>query len=139
VGSGTIAHRRRSACAACRPAGELQEVASFVVKHPSIWKQIAVFSATMAMGNVFIFQLQREFGALTVTKVTTARKLLSVLSSVVFFGHKMAALQWVGVLVVCFSNQLSGALVSALKLEGDKKKVDGEPNGKAANGKAKAS
>lgn len=79
----------------------------------------------MAMGNLFIFALQHQYGALVVTKVTTVRKLLSVVGSVVIFGHRMALAQWVGVGVVCFSNQLSGYIITALGLQekaDDKKK-----------------
>lgn len=35
---------------------------------------------TMSLGNVFIFLMQKEFGALAVAKTTTVRKLVSVVS-----------------------------------------------------------
>lgn len=56
-------------------------------------------------------------GALTVTITTTMRKLISVLFSVIWFGHYMHPLQWICVLVVFLSPQISGVLVNALKLE----------------------
>ncbi len=39
------------------------------------------FSLAMAVGNIFIYQLQRDYGALVVTTTTTVRKFLSVLAS----------------------------------------------------------
>ena len=39
------------------------------------------FSLAMALGNIFIYQLQRDYGALVVTTTTTVRKFLSVLAS----------------------------------------------------------
>ena len=39
------------------------------------------FSLAMAFGNVFIYSLQRYYGALVVTTTTTLRKFLSVLAS----------------------------------------------------------
>lgn len=87
------------------------------MRHPAVLQQMGIFAATMAMGNVFIFKLQHDFGALTVTKITTIRKLVSVLFSVLWFGHNMAAAQWVGVLVVFFADRIAKALVVAVGWE----------------------
>ncbi len=50
-------------------------------KHPSIVPMFISFSFAMALGNIFIYQLQRDYGALVVTTTTTVRKFLSVLAS----------------------------------------------------------
>eukprot|EP00306_Pavlova_sp_CCMP459_P012319 CAMPEP_0185189824 /NCGR_PEP_ID=MMETSP1140-20130426/6266_1 /TAXON_ID=298111 /ORGANISM="Pavlova sp., Strain CCMP459" /LENGTH=349 /DNA_ID=CAMNT_0027756411 /DNA_START=46 /DNA_END=1095 /DNA_ORIENTATION=+ len=114
------------------PSGELVECFDFVMRYPGVLREFGIFSATMAVGNVFIFKLQHDFGALTVTKVTTIRKLASVLYSVVIFGHKMNPSQWIGVFIVFFSNQISKALARSLgwskkpsdaKAKGDTKKT----------------
>ena len=60
---------------------ELYEVRDFVERHPDILPMMAQFSLAMALGNMFIFQLQRDYGALVVTTTTTLRKFLSVLAS----------------------------------------------------------
>ncbi|KAJ1625598.1 solute carrier family 35 member B1-like protein [Pavlovales sp. CCMP2436] len=99
------------------PSGELQECAAFIVRHPSVLQQMSVFCCTMALGNIFIFKLQHDFGALTVTKITTIRKLVSVLFSVVWFGHAMAHVQWVGVFIVFFADRLAKAACLTLGLE----------------------
>ena len=60
---------------------ELLKVQTFVAKHPSIVPMFISFSFAMALGNIFIYQLQRDYGALVVTTTTTVRKFLSVLAS----------------------------------------------------------
>jgi hypothetical protein len=60
---------------------ELMKVQAFVKKHPSILPMFISFSLAMALGNIFIYQLQRDYGALVVTTTTTVRKFLSVLAS----------------------------------------------------------
>jgi hypothetical protein len=60
---------------------ELIKVQAFVAKHPSIMPMFISFSFAMALGNIFIYQLQRDYGALVVTTTTTVRKFLSVLAS----------------------------------------------------------
>jgi UDP-galactose transporter B1 len=51
----------------------------------------------MALGNVFIYQMQREYGALAVAKTTTVRKLVSVSLSVLWFGHNLSLLQYAAI------------------------------------------
>jgi UDP-galactose transporter B1 len=113
-------------------SGELLECIAFVYKHPAVLQQMAIFSATMAMGNIFIFKLQHDFGALTVTRITTIRKLVSVLFSVLWFGHQMAAAQWIGVLVVFFADKISKGFVTALRLEEKSEKKNGGMESKKA-------
>ena len=60
---------------------ELLKVQAFVERHPSIISMMISFSLAMAVGNIFIYQLQRDYGALVVTTTTTVRKFLSVLAS----------------------------------------------------------
>ena len=60
---------------------ELLKVQAFVEKHPEIMPMFVSFSLAMALGNVFIYQLQLYYGALVVTTTTTVRKFLSVFAS----------------------------------------------------------
>jgi len=91
----------------CLYTGELPEVAAFVTRNPAVMGDLAKFGIAMALGNIFIFQLQASFGALTVTKTTTVRKLISVLFSVWYFGHSMKPMQWAGVAMVFLSEPVS--------------------------------
>merc|ERR1711871_1303880 len=60
---------------------ELALTMKFVSAHPEIVGIFLQFSLAMAFGNVFIYTLQRYYGALIVTTTTTLRKFLSVLAS----------------------------------------------------------
>merc|ERR1711871_1162826 len=60
---------------------ELVQVKNFMIRNPDIVPMLVQFSFAMALGNIFIYQLQRDFGALVVTTTTTFRKFLSVLAS----------------------------------------------------------
>jgi len=105
------------ALVACLVTNEFPGVAKFISTHPSIIKIIVEYAIAMAVGQVFIFQLQASFGALVVTKTTTVRKLISVLFSVWYFGHSMNAMQWGGVAMVFLSEPFS-------KIVGDLRKKE---------------
>ena len=94
-------------------SGELQRARSFCGRHPEVVPHILQLCGTMALGTVFIFALQRSFGALTVTMTTTLRKLCSVLYSSLFFGHSITLLQWVATIAVFLSGPLGKAVVYA--------------------------
>merc|ERR1719188_984740 len=103
----------------CLYSGELPKVAAFVTRNPAVLTDLAKFGIAMALGNIFIFQMQSNFGALTVTKTTTVRKLISVLFSVWYFGHSLQPMQWAGVAMVFMSEPL-GKMFGG---KGDKEKA----------------
>ncbi|KAK4636061.1 UDP-galactose transporter 1 [Fulvia fulva] len=78
-------------------AGELQEALSFVQRHPAVGWDILGFAACGAMGQVFIFMTLSIFGSLLLVTVTVTRKMLTMILSVVWFGHTLSAMQWLGV------------------------------------------
>eukprot|EP01012_Entosiphon_sulcatum_P057597 TRINITY_DN8139_c0_g1_i1.p1 TRINITY_DN8139_c0_g1~~TRINITY_DN8139_c0_g1_i1.p1 ORF type:complete len:318 (-),score=52.25 TRINITY_DN8139_c0_g1_i1:303-1256(-) len=94
--------------------GEVQEALSFCHRHPDMVPKFVWFAATMALGNVFIYNLQHSYGALTVTKTTTIRKLASIVFSVVWFGHVMTPVQWLGVACVTASEPASHPIARLL-------------------------
>lgn len=87
----------------CLAAGELPLVLDFIARNPAVTFDLVKFGIAMSMGQVCIFQMQSSFGALTVTKTTTVRKLISVLCSVWYFGHSLKPMQWAGVAMVFMS------------------------------------
>lgn len=91
----------------CAYSGEIPEVLAFIERNPAVFTDMAKFGVAMAIGNVFIFQMQSSFGALAVTKTTTVRKLISVLFSVWYFGHSLAPAQWAGVAMVFMSEPIA--------------------------------
>lgn len=94
----------------CIVGNELQDVAAFVSRHPLIVVDLLKFASCMAAGNLFIYRLQAEYGALTVTKTTTVRKLISILFSVWWFGHQLQPIQWLGAGLVFVSEPLAKML-----------------------------
>jgi len=94
----------------CLYSGELPKVMEFVTRNPAVFTDLVKFGVAMAMGNIFIFQMQSSFGALTVTKTTTVRKLISVLFSVYYFGHSLQPMQWAGVAMVFASEPVAKLL-----------------------------
>jgi len=64
----------------CLFDGEFVHGLEFISKYPKeIIPNIFYFMSTMGIGNIFIFTLQANYGALTVTLTTTLRKLISVI------------------------------------------------------------
>jgi UDP-galactose transporter B1 len=106
-----------AALVTCLATGQLSRGIAFCQAHPEIIPKMMIFCSMMAVGNIFIFLLQANYGALVVTITTTMRKLISVLFSVFMFGHAMHPLQWVCVFFVFFSGQIAGFIVSTLNLE----------------------
>jgi UDP-galactose transporter B1 len=54
----------------------------------------------MSIGNIFIYKIQREFGALAVTKTTTVRKFVSLAISIVWFGHSLLPAHYLAMAIV---------------------------------------
>lgn len=80
---------------------DLQGALTFWDKYPvEFGYRVVLFCASMSLGNVFIFKIQREFGALAVTKTTTVRKLVSLVLSIMWFGHSLNLMHYVAMATV---------------------------------------
>lgn len=108
----------------CLLDGEMMGSVRFIQKHPEVIGPLVQFSAAMGVGNLFIYNLQREFGALTVTTTTTIRKLLSVVFSVLWFGHSLGKTQWAGVAIVFLASPLSKELAKVFESSSKKKALE---------------
>mmetsp|Transcript_43141 Transcript_43141/g.125634 ORF Transcript_43141/g.125634 Transcript_43141/m.125634 type:complete len:355 (-) Transcript_43141:169-1233(-) len=111
------------ALCACLVTGELPKVAAFIAARPSVLIPMAEYAGAVAVGQVFIFQLQSNFGALLVAKVTTVRKLISVLFSVWYYGHSMNVLQWAGVALVFMSEPLAKIIAGCRRSRDDQPRM----------------
>merc|ERR1712151_1453891 len=99
----------------------------FIQKHAGttdLLQKIAAFGVTMSIGSLFLFKMQERFGALQVTLVTTLRKLVSVVVSVILFGHSMNALQWASALMVFLANPISDFVVKNIIAKDSSAKKD---------------
>lgn len=77
--------------------GELKEALNFVTTYPSVGWDVLGFAACGAVGQVFIFHTLAHFSSLLLVTVTVTRKMLTMLMSVVVFGHHVTQMQWLGV------------------------------------------
>ncbi|GAB7358054.1 hypothetical protein MBLNU230_g0216t1 [Neophaeotheca triangularis] len=80
-----------------KSAGELNDALAFVQKHPSVGWDILAFAACGAVGQLFIFYTLSKFGSLLLVTVTVTRKMFTMILSVVWFGHTLSLMQWLGV------------------------------------------
>lgn len=104
--------------------GQLSSGTAFLMANPAIFKNIGSFSLCSAFGQVFIFLTINWFGPDTSAKITTLRKMGTVLISIVWFGHPMSREQWIAVGIV-FTAVLSELAEQLLKKK-DHKKTDGD-------------
>lgn len=80
--------------------GDIVDGLSFVSSHPDILQDILAFCVCSAFGQNFIFSTLTGWGPLVTTMITTSRKFLTILLSVLLFNNKLLPMQWAGVFVV---------------------------------------
>jgi len=102
-------------------SGKLNGSLEFIGRHQEVQTLLLAHFITYTTGAMCIFELVSRFGALTATTVTTLRKLISIMASVVLYGRTMAPMQYAGVAIVVFSKYLADAL-AAIVLPAPKKK-----------------
>lgn len=81
-------------------AGELYGAIAFYQRHPTILYDVLGFAVCGAVGQLFIFYTLSIFGSLFLVTVTVTRKMLTMIISVLWFGHSLSGMQWVGVACV---------------------------------------
>ncbi|KAK3670241.1 UDP-galactose transporter [Recurvomyces mirabilis] len=77
--------------------GELADAMAFIQRHPAVGWDILGFAFCGAMGQVFIFRTLSIFGSLLLVTITVTRKIFTMIISVVWFGHALTGMQWLGV------------------------------------------
>ena len=76
---------------------ELAAALDFVARHPSVFVDLLSFAACGAVGQIFIYYTLSKFSSLLLVTVTVTRKMLTMMLSVLWFGHSLTPMQWVGV------------------------------------------
>lgn len=79
---------------------EAMYTVEFVKAYPRVLIDLLSFALLGAVGQVFIFIILEKFGSLILVTATVTRKMISMILSVVLFGHHLTAAQWVGVFMV---------------------------------------
>ena len=99
---------------------------AFAAAHPELLQHVALFALSGSVAQVFIFGCLEEYGGFQTTSICTARKILSVLISVMVFGHKVDFVQAIGIVNVFFGLALqvycSGGVDLALRAQAHGKK-----------------
>ncbi|EEQ83722.2 UDP-galactose transporter [Blastomyces dermatitidis] len=76
---------------------ELSSALAFLSRHPTATKDVIAFAACGAVGQLFIFHTLAHFSSLLLVTVTVTRKMLTMVLSVMWFGHRLSGGQWIGV------------------------------------------
>ncbi|KAF7856239.1 uncharacterized protein EAF02_011498 [Botrytis sinoallii] len=104
-------------------AGELAGALAFMQRHPSVWRDVLGFAACGAVGQVFIFYTLSTFSSLLLVTITVTRKMLTMILSVVWFGHTLGSKQWMGVGLVFGGIGAEGVIARREKAAKEKKKL----------------
>jgi UDP-galactose transporter B1 len=94
--------------------GEGNAGALYCKNHPDIIPYIQMTAILSAIGQNFIFFTISNFNSLTLATITTVRKLLTFVTSVIVFEHDIRSIQWVGVGLV-----FSGLIYELICRKGD--------------------
>lgn len=76
---------------------EITYTVNFVHHYPQVMINILEFAILGSVGQVFVFIILEKFDSLILITSTVTRKMISMILSVVLFGHQLNALQWGGV------------------------------------------
>jgi solute carrier family 35 (UDP-galactose transporter), member B1 len=79
---------------------EFKAALAFMAKYPEVWRDVLGFATCGAIGQVFIFYTLSRFSSVLLVTVTVTRKMFTMILSVLWFGHKLSGMQWVGVALV---------------------------------------
>ncbi|OJD28847.1 udp-glc gal endoplasmic reticulum nucleotide sugar transporter [Diplodia corticola] len=118
--------------------GELQEALGFVTRYPQVGWDVLSFAACGAVGQVFIFYTLSHFSSLLLVTVTVTRKMLTMVLSVVWFGHSIQGMQWLGVGLVFGGIGAEAAINRREKKQKEKAKLEAAAAAAAASSGALA-
>jgi UDP-galactose transporter B1 len=80
--------------------GEFSKAINFIMTHKEIGPQLVIMAILGTLGQLSIYYIVKHFQPYVTAIITTIRKVLTVLLSVVFFRHDLSMVQWLGIGVV---------------------------------------
>jgi UDP-galactose transporter B1 len=101
---------------------EISAALAFISRNPAILPDILGFAACGAFGQIFIYYTLSRFSSLLLVTVTVTRKMLTMMLSVLWFGHRLSGMQWVGVGLVFGGVGAEGVIQRREKAAKDKAK-----------------
>ena len=66
---------------------EIVDVLGFISRNPSVIPHMLIMATCSALGQLFIFKTIKHYGPLVFATIQTVRQLLSVVLSILYFGH----------------------------------------------------
>lgn len=94
--------------------GEFRFFFDFCLKHPTAAWHVALAVAVGIGGQVCISLMVANFGSLPLSLVTTTRKFVTVLISVITFGNELSIRQWIATVTI-FAALLLDSILSKSK------------------------
>lgn len=82
--------------------GEFAKIIEFTSTHREVTMYIVAISLLGTVGQLFIYYIVKNFEPYVTAIITTIRKIITVMVSIVLFNHTLMPLQWVGVALVFF-------------------------------------
>ncbi|SCU99084.1 LAFA_0G21902g1_1 [Lachancea sp. 'fantastica'] len=79
---------------------------------PTIALYLLTYAACGALGQICIFYTLQNYGSLVLVMVTVTRKMISMILSIIVYGHHVSTLQWFGISIV-FAGITSEALIKS--------------------------
>lgn len=79
---------------------QLKKAKTLLTSDPEILRYLATYALCGAIGQCFIFFTLEEYGSLVLVMITVTRKMISMLLSIVVFGKRVDAVQWLGIITV---------------------------------------
>ena len=76
---------------------EIDYTLQFIREYPAVLRNILEFALFGSIGQVFVFIILEKFDSLILITATVTRKMISMILSVILFGHYLNNLQWGGV------------------------------------------
>merc|ERR1712062_373149 len=107
---------------ACITSGELYVVREFMTNNPDIWMLFIVRSMALYIGAVAYLTLTKRFGAVIASEVTTARKVLTIISSYYLFPKPFIIKHQVGSL--SFGLAIAASVYARRQSDVSKQKAD---------------
>ncbi|KAH8758611.1 UAA transporter family-domain-containing protein [Hyaloscypha finlandica] len=106
--------------------GEFAAALGFMARHPRVWYDVLGFAMCGAIGQVFIFYTLSTFSSLLLVTITVTRKMLTMILSVIWFGHHLGSRQWMGVALVFGGIGAEGIITRREKAAKEKAKLAGK-------------